>query len=137
MLKLPLWLRLSALLIAVALILWLPIEDLDLRYVLLFAALITAWWAARFLVRLPPDGRSFIMSHIVIGTLSGAAVTPLALLLMVFKSGLHAHGQPDFTLSQMQAILARTPVWALAGFLIALGLAILRLARKDPHAPRR
>lgn len=137
MLKLPLWLRLSALLIAVALILWLPIEDLDLRYVLLFAALITAWWAARFLVRLSPDGRSFIMSHIVIGTLSGAAVTPLALLLMVFKSGLHAHGQPDFTLSQMQAILARTPVWALAGFLIALGLAILRLARKDPHAPRR
>lgn len=124
--KTPLWLRLSALLLAVALILWLPVEDLDLRYVLLFAALIGAWWAARFLLRLSPGGRSFIIKHLLIGVLSGAAVTPLALLLMVFKTGLHAHGQPDFTPGQVQAVLARTPVWTLAGLLITLGLAIAR-----------
>ena len=141
-----LWLRFTALFIAVAIILWLPIEDVGVHYVLVFAILISAWWAARFLIfpvapsqallgrnregRNREAGRRFIISHIIIGTLSGVAVSPLALLLMAFKSGLHGHGQPDFTLSQMAAVLARTPVWALAGFLIALGIAIARLARR-------
>ena len=145
----PLLLRLTALIIAVAIILWLPIEDVGVHYVLVFAILISAWLAARFLTvatfpvapsqallgrnregRNREAGRRFIIKHIIIGTLSGAAVSPLALLLMAFKSGLHGHGQPDFTLSQMAAVLARTPVWALAGFLTALGIAIARLARR-------
>ncbi|HEX6304035.1 MAG TPA: hypothetical protein VFZ76_07585 [Anaerolineales bacterium] len=146
----PLLLRLTALIIAVAIILWLPIEDVGVHYVLVFAILISAWWAARFLIPYLPGsselpgrygrwlgrnredahGRRFIISHIIIGTLSGVAVSPLALLLMIFKSGLHGHGQPDFTPSQMAAVLARTPVWALAGFLTALGIAIARLARR-------
>jgi hypothetical protein len=136
-------LRFTALIIAVAIILWLPIEDVGVHYVLVFAILISAWLAARFFPvstfpiawsnregRNREAGRRFIIKHIIIGTLSGVAVSPLALLLMAFKSGLHGHGQPDFTLSQMAAVLARTPVWALAGFLTALGIAIARLARR-------
>jgi hypothetical protein len=145
----PLLLRFTALIIAVAIILWLPIEDVGVNAALIFALLISAWLFARFLIfpvasskaslsrnrevdRKQEDahGLGFIISHIIIGTLSGAAVSPLTLLLMAFKSGLHAHGQPDFTLSQMAAVLARTPVWALAGFLMGLGIAVACLARR-------
>jgi hypothetical protein len=124
----PLWLRLAALPIAIALILWLPLEDVGIRSVYLLSAGISAWWAARLIAKFSAGQRRFSIRHIMVGAAAGIAVTPLALLLMAFKSGLHGHGSPDFTVGQMQAVVLRTPVWVIAGSLLGWGVAIARLA---------
>jgi hypothetical protein len=57
-------------------------------------------------------------------------VTPLAIGLMAFKSGLHGHNAPDFTLAQMQAALDLFPYFALAGLGVGLAAAL------RPRAPK-
>ncbi len=127
----PVWLRLAALIISIAVILWLPIEDVNVRYVLILSIAIDTWWATRFIVKLSPDQPRFTVHHIIVGMLAGFAVSPLALFLMVFKSGLHGHGSPDFDLRQMREVMTRAPIWVVAGTLLGLGSAIARLARRE------
>jgi hypothetical protein len=99
--------------------------------VYLLSAAISAWWAARFIANFSAGQRRFSIRHIMVGAAAGIAVTPLALLLMAFKSGLHGHGSPDFTIGQMQAVVLRTPVWVIAGSLLGWGVAIARLALQE------
>jgi hypothetical protein len=73
-------------------------------------------------------GRSWLLYPLA-GLLSGLAVTPLALLLMAFKSGVHGHGLPDFTPNQVTLVLLSTPAWAAAGLLVGLGIALWMKAR--------
>lgn len=126
----PRWLRLIALGLGIAVLVWLPIEDLDLRLVLVFSPAICAWLAARFLINLSPEKHNFIIRHIIISTLAGAAVAPLAVLLMVFKSGLHGHGTPDFSFEQIRQVLLQAPLWILAGILLGAGVAAARLGKR-------
>jgi hypothetical protein len=44
--------------------------------------------------------------------------------LMFFKNARHAHVLPDFPTAMISAILARAPVWSLAGALIGLGIVL-------------
>ena len=126
----PRWLRLIALGLAVAVLFWLPIEDIDLRLVLVFSSAICTWWAARFLVNYPPEKHNFIIRHIIISTLAGAAVAPLAVLLMVFKSGLHGHGTPDFSFEQIRQVFWQSPLWILAGLLLGAGIGTARMGKR-------
>jgi hypothetical protein len=48
---------------------------------------------------------------------------------MVFKTGVHTHAVTDFTPAQINAVLTRTPVFALGGLLMGLGAALWRKAR--------
>jgi hypothetical protein len=56
------------------------------------------------------------------GLLAGLGTPPLAALILVFKNGLHSHSSPDFPPTILFAVLVQTPIWGLAGALIAAGL---------------
>jgi hypothetical protein len=131
--RLPLrtWIRISALILGIALILWLPIEDVNVNQVLFFANAVCAWWAARFLLNISPQNPTFLWRHVLIGLLAGLAVSPVAVFLVAFKSGLHGHGIPDFSSAQILDVLARSPVWIVAGSLLGLGVALARLSRQE------
>jgi hypothetical protein len=122
-------LRIAGFLIGAAVLLWLPFEDVSAAVVLLFAAAINAWWGARLLLATPNDRRALLLRYALVGMLAGLAVTPVALLLMAFKSGAHGHNLPDFSYDQILAVILRTPVWTAAGLLLGLGGALLRLSR--------
>ncbi len=58
----------------------------------------------------------------LLGTLVGGLSPAMAFLLLVLKTGVHAHGAPELPLETMLAMLARTPVWAAAGFFLGLSM---------------
>ncbi len=123
-------LRLSALVLGAALLFWLPFEDTHDRWTVLFASAGSAWFAARFLARRRPSRPwPFLRQSLLAGLLAGLAVGPLASFLMIFKTGLHGHGAPDFTLEQMAAVLLRTPFFVASGLLLGLGYGLAVLAR--------
>lgn len=121
--------RLLALVLGIALLLWLPIEDVSEQSVVLFAALVSVWLTLRYLISVQPGVPHYFLRHLLAGALAGLAVIPLALFLMALKTGLHGHNAPDFTFEQMQVVVYRTPIWILVGLLSGLGVALLRLAR--------
>jgi hypothetical protein len=125
----PRWMRLPALILGTALLLWYPVEDVSNLSVVVFAFLISAWFALRALLPVHPDGRYYLMRHLLVGALAGLAVAPLAILLMALKTGLHSHSAPDFTFEQMLVLLIRTPIWVIVGLLLGLGGSLIRLAR--------
>jgi hypothetical protein len=70
-----------------------------------------------------------LLRYLIAGLLAGLAVAPLASFLMVFKTGLHGHGFPDFTPEQIVAVLHRTPIFASSGFFLGLGSGLAVFAR--------
>lgn len=62
-----------------------------------------------------------------LGALSGFTSAMLTLLLMVVKTGLHAHG-PEFTPEQINWVLAQLPWWTTAGLLAGVGMGLVRAA---------
>lgn len=125
------WLRISGLIVGIALILWLPIEDANLNRVLFFASAVCTWGAARFMLNISSQDRKFLWRHILAGAVAGLAVSPVAIFLMAFKSGLHGHGVPDFSIGQILRVLVRFPVWVIAGTLLGLGVALARRSLSD------
>lgn len=122
-------LRLTALLLGVVILLWISFEDRSESVVLLLSAAICAWWAVRLLVGRPSGRNIVLIRHIIVWTLAGLAIAPLAILLMAFKSGIHGHGTPDFTVRQIQSVLLGTPFLAVGGLLLGVGSALWRFAR--------
>ena len=123
------WLRWLALILAIAPISWLPVEDLSVRNATLFAVLISSWFAVRFLLPIHPGERYFYLRYLLVGSVAGLAVTPLALFLMSVKTGLHGHSAPDFYVEQLLTLLYQTPIWVMVGLLFGLGFALLLVAR--------
>ena len=110
---------------------WLPFEDTSTAWIVLFAGATSALLAVR--VSLP--GSRLLpftgLAHFLIGMIAGAGVTPIALLLMAFKSGIHGHGSPDFTPEQVMQVLNDTPLFALAGGLAGLGIGLYRFLNRS------
>lgn len=108
---------------------WLGYEDRNLTLVSILAALLavlvgfTVW--GRMAKGKCDQGRSSLACVVFVGVISGAVTSPLAASLMVFKVGLHSHPSPDFSTSQIQAVLGRTPVWTLVGALLGLALGLI------------
>lgn len=101
---------------------WLPVEDDGLALVFFFAIGICTLIFIRMLrTRLwgkwQPGYRL-----IGLGSLAGILVTPAALLLMAFKSGLHGHSAPDYTPSQVILVLKSFQYWVAVGVAVGLGL---------------
>ena len=71
-------LRLLALLLGVIILSWISIEDQSEYGVLLLSAAICTWWAARMLVERPTGKNTVLIRHIIICTLAGLAIAPLA-----------------------------------------------------------
>jgi hypothetical protein len=118
--KTPAWLKLSAFFLGILFFLWLPIEDTDEKRALAFAVALMGWFFVRYLVRLSPAVRISLPKHILVGTLAGLGITPAALFLMAFKTGLHGHGIPDFSADQIFSVINRTYFWGSAGLLLGL-----------------
>ena len=133
----PLWYRLSALGLGVLLLFWLPVEDLDVLWVILLAAALSALGAIRFFVashaaaierpetgRVRPGNDRPFWVYPLAGALTGMGSPLAAVLLMVFKSGLHGHPSPDFTPAQLMGVLSGIPFWIIGGALLGAGAGI-------------
>ncbi len=136
----PIWYRISALIVGIAWLIWLSIEDLSERWVLLFSVTICVLLAVRFIIyysaqrskneeKYPQNkeqrsARRFLFYPLV-GVLTGLAVTPVAIFLMALKTGLHGHFAPEFTSAQVFIVLVRTPIWIVGGLLIGVGVELL------------
>lgn len=115
--KLPLRLRWSGLALGVLTLAWLPLEDTHTVYLttlsLLWSAWLAGWLAHRPKVRVWL--RSGNWTNSLLGAAAGLFSAPVALSLVIFKAGLHAHGFVDFSLNQLIQLLIRTPIWVLLG----------------------
>ena len=116
--------RLLGILLGFTIILWLPVEDTDVTIALLFAISLCAWQINVILSRLKNQSPFPLRYFILLGALAGAAITPIAILLLVFKIGMHAHSCPDYTNQQIISLIERTPIWLAGGFFISTGLGI-------------
>ena len=131
-------LRFVALGMGILWLLWLPVEDTSERSVIIFALTICGLLAARVLISpfaskfslqsnsADQKHSSVIRSYLfyaLLGSLAGVGVTLVSLLLMVFKTGLHGHATPDYSLEQMIAVIQLTPIWILGCVLTSLGVA--------------
>jgi hypothetical protein len=92
---------------------WLPFEDLDIWATMALASLFGLWLFARLVWH-----RDQARTSELLGMLCGALVPVTALGLMVFKSGLHAHGFSDFSFAQILDVLELTPATIGLGFLL-------------------
>jgi hypothetical protein len=115
-----------------ALLLWLSLEDNGtLSVALLGTGAATLFTIIALLNRI--GGRVLSMrlwftGLIGLGAAIGALSTLTTTLLMFFKTGWHGHGFPDYPPAMMLAMLQRLPVWMLAGALIGLAIAMIKLA---------
>ena len=114
---------------------WLGYEDVGLQVVLglsgwiSLAYVVTLWnrWSGGSTTG---DGQALVKAAIA-GLVGGATAPPLADILMLAKISLHSHVVPDFTARDLGAVLARTPVWALAGLTVGLALGLIGLAKRS------
>ena len=120
------WLRLTGFLIGVVVLVWLPIEERSELGVLLISGLICTWIGVWLLHKTDTEGRHVILRFLLVGGGAGLLLAPLAVLLVAIKSGIHGHGSPDFTVSQMQTVISRLPYFVLVGILIGAGSGLLR-----------
>jgi hypothetical protein len=135
-LKKRLGLRISAFLLGIIVLIWLTIEDENTIGVVVISGAICIWAAFWVLVKPVEGGSQIILRHSLVGLGAGLAVSLLGILLMALKSGIHGHGTPDFTVSQIQQVLSNTPYFALSGFLIGFGSGLWRLARSNAPADK-
>ena len=115
---------------------WFAYEDRGLTAVILLACSLclasglSAWAQLR---RAPVRRLSRRLTGALAGLLAGGAVGPGAALLILIKTGLHAHPQPDFTAADLGAVLSTWPAWTGAG--LAAGWAIGWLAQESAGSP--
>lgn len=111
---------------------WIAIEDRSLMLVTIGAALLStglgATGAGRILARLNPAGWRRTVWLAGIGAVTGAVWGPMALLLIAIKTSLHTHPVPDFTESDVVAILNRIPIWTVIGAILGPGIGVLSMA---------
>ena len=124
------WLRFAGLLLAIGIMVWLPIEESSELGVLVVSGLICIWGGIWLLTKTGVDDKHLILRHILVGFGAGLLVAPVAILLMAIKSGIHGHGSPDFTVSQMQNVLSRVPYFALGGVLVGTGSGMLQIMQR-------
>lgn len=122
-------LRIMSILLGIAILLWIPFEDTGTIWVRLFGVLICTLAAVAAGDRIPARMRQRWFTWPVLGLTAGLLVTPAAFLLMAFKSGMHGHGNPEFTPAQVSSVLSSWPIWALAGLLAGLAAATWQRVR--------
>ena len=128
--------RIFAVLLGIAFLFWVPLEDSSENPAILFAYFFSTWLVAALLIRFKKPTPFTTINIIFAGILSGATVTPLIHLLMVFKIGLHAHLVPDYSYEQFVSVFNRTPIWFISGFLTGMGFGMIienRHIRQESH----
>ncbi len=113
----------------ILILLWLPIEDTSEKPAIAIALVISVLLALRVLFG--EQHQRGIIRLTIIGVLAGTAITPIALLLIAFKTGLHSHGVPDFPVEQIINLLRGTPFFSIGGLFLGLGSGVWLAARKS------
>lgn len=122
--------RLAGLLLGIGILLWIPFEDTTTSWVLVFALAICCLWGVKMYGSQKVLGSMGVsIRGAFFGVLSGLLVSPLAVGLMVFKSGVHGHGFSDFSGAQVQAVMGLLPYFALSG--LGLGFILARLVHRS------
>lgn len=121
----PLWLRWMGLLVGGIALIWLPIEDQNIWITNWISAILLSWLAT-YLVLQQRSSVSFRLK-LVIGAIAGLLVTPVSFLLIIFKSGLHAHGFTEFSIHQLLNNLQNSLWWLLLGILVPALLSLVAL----------
>lgn len=113
---------------------WLSLEDQHVLPVTLIsagAALLIAYFTlTRRYGGMSVAPRDLLIGAALIGAGIGAGTALVAALLMVWKTGMHAHPFPDYPPALILDLLRRAPTWALAGACAACALALLTFVRK-------
>ena len=135
--KIPGWRWLAAVVGLYGLI-WIALEGALWQLILLAAGLSllsVLYLLRRFLGGRYLSTRRWLLLCAALGGAAGPGCALLALALMVVKTGLHGHG-PEFTLAEIQWLVGQIPLWAIAGSLAGLGLAMLGMAFQRPQRSR-
>jgi hypothetical protein len=115
--QIPLWLRWAGIALGILFMVWLPIEDVHVNYVVGLSCGICAWFVVRyFAVRWDDLSRWLMMLW---GGAAGLGVPLVAVGLMVFKAGIHAHGFLDFANAQILEVLQSAPWWIVLGIIVS------------------
>jgi hypothetical protein len=116
----PIARRVAVIAYGAALLVWLSLEDSgSLSPPLLGTA------GAVLLLTRTARPRSMVV-WLLRGAGGGAVAVLIAALLMLLKTGWHAHLVPDYPLSMIVEMLARAPAWSAAGALVGLGAGMIR-----------
>lgn len=123
-------LRAATLLLAAAAAIWIAPEGnlaLDLALSAAGILVLLAHLVERSLggARLSP--RRWLLLMAFVGLLAGGGTAFLTLLLMLVKTGLHAHG-PEYTVAELASVVGSIPLWAAAGLLAGAGVGLVTLA---------
>lgn len=118
------------LLAALALV-WLPFEDTGPLIPVLIGLAGSALFAAHNLNAHPrqTDNRK----HLGLGLVLGFGPVLIPIFLMVFKSGLHNHGFPDFPLSDTTRILTFFPFSLVFGLIFSISFSRFRKMANSDH----
>jgi hypothetical protein len=124
-------LKLGGLVLGIAILIWLPIEDSNEVGVLVLSGLICAWAGIWLLQETDQTKLRTIFKYTIIGGGAGLLMGMVAILLMAIKTGIHGHGTPDYTPEQILEIISRTPIFVIGGALLGVGGGLLRIAKLD------
>lgn len=121
--------RLAWAIAGLAWFIWLGYEDRSLGTVMGLSAIVCValclTWVAKWRGRRQAERRRWLLESMGFGLLTGGMVAPVAVLLILIKISLHAHGTPDFTTGDIAEVIHRLPVWALAGILCGEAMGLL------------
>jgi len=120
-------LKLATAVLAIYFALWISLEGSLWRVVVMgvgATAVSLGHLSQKYLAGRVLSWQKWVVVTAVLGLLFGLGSSTLTLLFMTVKTGLHAHG-PEFSLNQIQWMLAQTPLWAIVGLLAGTGIGLL------------
>ncbi len=119
-------LRLLMLLWAGITFFWMSLEDTSAVSVALLGSsgaglALLGWLGQHYGGHIVPE-RLGILIAVISGVAVGCGAVVLTTALMFFKTAWHNHLFPDYPIAMMAAMLARLPVWGMAGALIGFAI---------------
>lgn len=124
--KRPIWLAPLTMVVGVLVFFWLGTEDNSVQSAVLYGLGVASLSVAHVQYRLPKLLQLRRRPRFaLLGAIVGLSAALFATLLMLLKTALHAHLFPDYSLPLIAAMTARAPVWAVAGALMGLGIALI------------
>jgi len=118
---------------------WIGTEDATLLPVTALGAALPLILLGHFLTRRFGGAPLRVHKGVLLLTSGGLLVgcaAPLTIgIFMALKVSLHAHAYPDYPPEAVLGVMARTPVWALAGLILGGAVALAAYARRTPLPP--
>jgi hypothetical protein len=89
---------------------WTRAEELNTNSVSILGGLITGWVVSNYLL----SKNQLRFARIIIPFIWG--ITPITLLMMFYKNGIHGHAFPEYSLRQTQDVILRMPIFLIIGY---------------------